>query len=142
MRAVRRAERRKLDAGCAPAGVEERAAERRLPGDVPDQVEGRGIDLLIPSDRDRLAFPARKDRLERHVAFEHAAAACVNVTRGGADLRVGIRGEVLEDEVDEPPFALQQGEQLDRAIVGIGGDGLSRRLGASGSAGAQRAGDL
>ena len=140
--AAGRAERRKLDAGRAPARMEERATERRLPGDVPDQVEGRGIDLLILSDRDSLAFPAGKDRLERHIAFEHAVAACVDVTRGRPDLRVGVRGEVLEDEVDEPAFALQQGEHLDGTIRGIRRDGLRRRLGASGRLRAQRAGGL
>src|SRR5262249_40941411 len=58
---------RKLDAGRAPARVEERAAKRRLPGHVPDEVEGRSINLLILSDCDSLAFPAGKDRLERHM---------------------------------------------------------------------------
>ena len=48
--AARHAERRKLDAGRAPARVEERATERRLPGHVPDEVEGR---------RDRSADPVR-----------------------------------------------------------------------------------
>jgi hypothetical protein len=130
--AARRAERRKLDAGRAPASVEERATERRLPGHVPDEVEGRGIDLPILSDRDSLAFPARKDRLERHVAFEHPVAACVDITCGHADLGVRVRGEVLKDEVDEPTFALQQGEHLDGTIRGIRSDGLRRRLGVSG----------
>ena len=140
--AARRAERRKLDAGRAPARVEERAAERRLPGHVPDEVEGRGIDLLILSDRDSLAFPAGKDRLERHIAFEHAAAACVDVTRGRADLRVGVGGEVLEDEVDEPAFALQQGEHLDGTIRGYRQRWAEPAPRRERQAGAQRAGGL
>ena len=111
--------------------MEESAAERRLPGDVPDEVKGRGVDLLIASDRDRLAFPAGKNRLERDIPFEHAAAACVNVTRGSADLRVGISGEILESEIDQAPFPLQQGKPLNGAIGTITRGGLSWRLGAS-----------
>jgi hypothetical protein len=66
--------------------MEKRATERRLPGHVPDEVEGRWIDLPILSDGNSLAFPAWKDRLERHIAFEHAVATCVDVTRSRADL--------------------------------------------------------
>ena len=112
--------------------MEERATEWRLPGHVPDEVEDRGIDLLILSDRDSLAFPAGKDRLECHIAFEHAVAACVDVTRGRADLRVGVRREVLKDEVDKPAFALQQGEHLDYTIRCIHSDGRRWRVGVSG----------
>ena len=121
-----------MNAGRAPTRMEKRASERRFPGHVPDEVEGRRIDLLILSDRDRFAFPAGKNRLERHIACEHAVAACVDVTRGRADLRVRVRGKVLKDKIDEAPFPLQQGEHLDGTIVGIGSDGLRRRLGASG----------
>ena len=121
-----------MNAGRAPTRMEKRATKRRLPGHVPDEVEGRWIDLPILSDRDSLAFPAGKDRLERQIAFEHTVAACVDVTCSRADLCVGVRGEVLEDEVDEAPFPLQQGEHLDGTIVAVGSDGLRRRLGASG----------
>jgi len=121
-----------MNAGRAPTRMEKRATERRLSGHVADEVEGRWIDRPILSDRDSLAFPAGKDRFERHITFEHAVAACVDVTRSRADLRVGVRGEVLKDEVDESPFPLQQGEHLDGTIVGIGSDGLRRRLDASG----------
>ncbi len=89
-----------MNAGRAPTRMEKRATERRLPGHVPDEVKGRRIDLPILSDCDSLAFPAGKDRLERHIAFEHAVAARVDVTRSRADLCVGVGGEVLEDEVD------------------------------------------
>jgi hypothetical protein len=107
--------------------MEERATKRRLPGHVSDEMDGRGIDRLILSNCDRLAFPAGQDCLERHMAFEHAVAACVDVARGRANLRVGVGGEVLEDEVDEPAFALQQRKHLNCSIRGIRSDRLSRR---------------
>ena len=112
------------------------------PATLPTRCKAAGIDLLILPDRDRLAFPAGKDRLERHVAFEHAPAACVDVARGRADLRVGVRGEILEHEVDEPAFALQEGEHLDRTIVASRqrrAEPASRR---ERRAGARRAGGL
>src|SRR5262249_55210666 len=47
---------------------------------------------------------------------EHAAAARVDVARGGPDLRVGISVEILPDEIDQPPFALEQREHLHRPV--------------------------
>src|SRR5262249_31050482 len=103
--AARRRKRRKLDAGGAPARVEECAAEWRLSGYISDEMEDRGIDLLILSQGDRLAFPPGKNRLERHVALEHATAARMDVPRRRANLRVGVRSEILEGEVDKAAFA-------------------------------------
>jgi hypothetical protein len=49
--------------------------------------------------------------------------------RGGADVGVGVGGDIFLDEVDEARFALQQAEQLQRA-VGRGFDERRRaRLG-------------
>src|SRR5262249_24397746 len=114
--AGRRVERGKLHAGRAPPRMDERATERRLAGHIPDEMDLGWIDPLIVAHGHGLAFPTRKDGLERHVAFEHPMAARVNVTHGGADLRVGVPREVLTDEIDEPAFALQQGQHLDAAI--------------------------
>jgi hypothetical protein len=121
-------ERRKLDARGAPARVEERAAERRLPGDVPDEVKGGRIERLLLSDGDGFAFTTGNDRLESEIPFEYAMTPCVDVTRGRADLGVGVRGKVLNDEVDQPALALEQGKHLDCTIHRLRHDGVRRRL--------------
>src|SRR5262245_37790245 len=82
-------------------------------------MERRRIKSPILSDRNGLPFPIRKDRFEHHVPLEHAMAAGVNVTRSRTDLCVGVRSEVLDHEVDEAAFALQQREELDGALGGV-----------------------
>ena len=59
----------------------------------------------------------------------------MDVAGRGANLGVGIRRQILAQEVDEPGVTLQQCEQLHRAIAGIvagrwrSGYGRGRRCG-------------
>ena len=52
---------------------------------------------------------------------EHLPAAAVDVAHRRADLRVGVAVDVLLQEVEEPPLALQEREQLHRRAVAVGG---------------------
>ncbi len=55
----------------------------------------------------------------------------MHVAHGRADLRVGVGGEVLHQEVDQPAVALQEREHLGRAMSRIG----RRGAGGGGAAG-------
>ena len=57
-----------------------------------------------------------------------APALLVQTANGGADLIVGIAGDVFHQEVDKPGIALQDGEHLKSAIAGPD-FGLRRRCG-------------
>ena len=121
-----------VDSRDAPAAVQQRAAERRPRRHVADEVERRRDRWpILPTVID-FAFATGQNRLERDVALEHAPAARVHVTDGGADLRVAVGGEIFHHEIDQPPVALQEGQHLDGALRGVARDGLSRRLGGRG----------
>ena len=62
------------------------------------------------------AFHAVDDGRERDVAAERVAALVVEFADGGADLIVGVGGDVLHQEVDEARVALQDAEDLQRAV--------------------------
>ena len=85
-------------------------------GDMADEVQRRGIDRLILSNGDRLALASGENRLERDIPLEHTAAARVHVARRHADLRVGVGSEIFAQKIDQAALALQQREQLNRAI--------------------------
>ena len=63
--------------------------------------------------------------LDRGVRAQGLAAALVDDARGGADVRVGERRDVLLEEVDETALALEEREELQRR--GVGGRGSGRR---------------
>ena len=50
------------------------------------------------------------------VAGERVAGLVVQAADGGADLVVGVGGDVLHEEVDEAGVALQDGEDLQGAV--------------------------
>ncbi len=43
----------------------------------------------------------------------------VDIARGGAHLLVGVRADVFHEEVENPGVALQNSEQLQRAVFGL-----------------------
>jgi hypothetical protein len=47
-------------------------------------------------------------------------AAFVHHARGRADVGVGCRSQVFLDEIDQARVALQQAEQLQRGVAGLG----------------------
>ena len=65
---------------------------------------------------------------ERDVARDSVAALVVQFADGGADLVVGVAGDVLHQEVDQPRIALQDAEKLQGAVGGLG-DGRRRASG-------------
>ena len=119
------AERWQLDARDPPPAVQQASGEWRPSGHIAHEADGGRIEVL--NDRDRFPFPAVEDRLEGDVAFEHAAAASVDVAHGGADLRVLVRRHILHEEIDEAAIALQQREHLHGAIVAVFSHGDGRR---------------
>ena len=52
----------------------------------------------------------------------------MDVAYGGADLCVLVSGNILHEEIDEAALALQQGEDLDRAIIAVFSNNSSRRF--------------
>ena len=68
--------------------------------------------------------------LEGDVARDGVAALVVDLAHGGADLVVGIGGDVFLEKVDEARIALQDGEELKRAIGGADG-GAAAGVGAA-----------
>ena len=88
------------------------------------------------------AFDAVDHRLERDIAGHGIAALVVQFADGGADLVVGIAGDVFHQEVDQAGIALQDAEKLQGAVGGAdggrGGSGGGGRLGRRGLGGALR----
>jgi hypothetical protein len=109
---VRIPKRRQRDSLDTPAPMQQCAAERRPGADVADETDHRRIDG--GSDRDRFAFAAGQNRLERGVASEDAAAR-VNVTDGGADLRVLVVARSSITSISRP--SRQQGQYLRRTLA-------------------------
>ena len=69
------------------------------------------------------AFDAIDHGLERDVAGEGIAALVVQLADGGADLVVGVGGDVFHEEVHQAGIALQDSEDLQGAVRGLGGRG-------------------
>src|SRR5262245_40438086 len=95
--------------GCRRLSPTPRVAEAARigghPGHVPDQADGRLIEALL--DDHRLPLTLRHDRLEVEALAQHRPAALVDPARGGADLLVGVTGEVLLEEVEQTPLLLE-----------------------------------
>jgi len=94
----------------------ENAALRRG-GATADHLDARRIDRGF--ERHRPALFIVDHRTQRHVAFDRLTRSGVHVAHRGADLRVGIRGQVLHEEVHEPSVALEEGEKLRGAMPRI-----------------------
>src|SRR5262249_18818968 len=79
-------------------------------------------------DGHRLPFFGIDHRFEPEVMINRLPATFMHVARGGPDLRVLIRRNVLGDEIYQPPVALQQGEHLYGSIRRLGRWSRSLRL--------------
>ena len=66
---------------------------------------------------------------------QHRAAAVVHEPCGGADIGVGVAGDVFFDEVDQARVALEQAEKLER---GVGARFLQHRCDGHGARGGGR----
>ena len=102
--------------------VLEGAAEGGLAGDVAGEADAAGVEA--DGHGDGVAFGAGEGGLEDEVLLEDFAAAGVDDARGGADVGVGIGGDVFLEEVDEAAFALEEGEE---------GEGGGRRRSGAGA---------
>ena len=95
---------------------------------------------LSRSTFDRAALLEIEDRREAGVLVERLAAAAMHVANGGADLRILIGRQILHQEIDEPSVALQDRQQLRRAIARLHrGRRRGRRRRRSGRGGAKSA---
>ncbi len=102
-----------LESFHAPTSVPEYSAERSAAAHVPGQLERRRVRLLN-RHRGALAFIAYA--LDLGVMGECLAAPFMHHARSGADLGVGKLGDVLLHEVDEAAVALEEREELERAV--------------------------
>ncbi len=91
--------------------------------DVSDQLDRAAI---VAVHFHAAAFRLTRDRRDRDVAAERAAAALVHDARGSAHFFVAKGRDVLLHEIHKPAFALQQREQLERRRR-IDRFGLARR---------------
>ena len=111
-----------------------------LPCTLPVSLTRGGVERL--GQRDARALLLRAHGLELHVLAERLAATLVHDASGGADVRVGEARDVLLEEVDEPAFALEEREELQRGVRGGRRRGLGlgrgRGLGGWGRRGCQR----
>ena len=98
----------------APAFVSQHTANRRLTRHVADQFDGCGIKTRLY--RYGLILLRVHNRLQLHVMVECLPASLVDGANSGSKLSVGIGGDVLRQEIDKPPIALQQRKHLNRAI--------------------------
>ena len=69
------------------------------------------------------AFHAVDHRFQGDDAGQGVAALAVDVAHGRADLVVGERGDIFHQEVHQATFALQDPEDLQRAVGCAGGRG-------------------
>ena len=104
--------------GRAPARMAQHALVRRLAAHVAGHAHRGGVEAAL--DRHRRAFGARQDRREVEALLQHGATAAVDRAHRRADLRVGVRRQVLLEKVDETAFLLQQREQAERGLAAIG----------------------
>ena len=103
----------KIDLGRAPPFVTQSAARGRRGRDVADEPD----DVRVA--RGRLggrAFDAVDHRLECDIAREGVAALVVKLADGRAHLVVGVRGDILHQEIHQAGIPLEDGQNLQRAV--------------------------
>ena len=102
---------------------------RTPPGGVPAGTLPMNF-TAVGSPRRRLgvgAFHAIDHRRQGHVAGQRLAALVVQAAHGRSHLVVGIGRDVFHDEVDQARIALQDGENLQRAVGGADHGSCGRR---------------
>ncbi len=115
-RGLRGGERGEVDFHGAPAFVAEDAAgDFAVGGDVAEELDGGGVGGVELGEG---AFDGVDDGGEFEVAEEGFAGLAVEIADGGADLIVGVGGDVFHKEVDEAGVALEDAEDLERAVGG------------------------
>ena len=82
--------------------------------DVANQPDGCRIE--VGGNRHTLLLGRVDDRLDREIVMERLAASPVNVSHGGANLRVAVTIDDLFQKIDQTTIALQdrQNVQLDQ----------------------------
>ena len=90
-----------------PAAMPKHPSVRRLPAYVPDQPNAVGVVALVDRHARPLFFGPHG--LDGEMGSKGPLAAVMDDARRGADIRIGERGDVLLQKVDEAPFALQEG---------------------------------
>ena len=99
-------ERRQLHAIHDPAAVVEHTGERRLARDVANELDACDVDGVV--NRDACALRGVERRYKRHVPPQCLTAPGMHAADGGTNLRVRVRRDVLHQEINEAPVALQQ----------------------------------
>ena len=104
----------------APAVMLEDALEWRRAVDVTDQPDRRRIE--VAGDGHALLLGGVDDRLDRQVIVQGLSATSMDVADRGPDLRVGVRVDVLFQEVNEAAVALQDGQDAEIGARGRPGE--------------------
>lgn len=85
--------------------VLQHAAERGAAADVTRQPDGDRV--KIAGERDWVPLVSREDRLDGQIIAKGFPTSLVDVADGRADLRIGIRVDILLQKIDETPIALE-----------------------------------
>src|ERR1039457_3037619 len=110
-----RRQARQVHLGGAPSLVPEGSAGRRFGRNVAHEFHQVRV---LPGRLGVRALHAVDDRGQRDVAGDGIAALIVKLAHRGADLVVGVGGDVLHQEVDQAGVTLQNAQNLERAVRG------------------------
>src|SRR5262249_31397493 len=100
-----RGQRRQIHFRDPPAAMAQQPPERRMAGDGADQLDRRRTKAGF--DGNRLPLLGGDYWFERQVMVNRLPAAFMHIARGGADLSILIRRNVLGDEIYQSPVTLQ-----------------------------------
>ena len=84
------------------------AAERRLAGDVAGNADRRGVEAGRHDDC--CALILGQHRFQHEMFPNDRLRLAVQLADAGTDLLVSGLADVFEEEIDQSPFALQQGQ--------------------------------
>ena len=124
------AKRRQIDFFGLPAFVPQQAARSFAVGrDVTQKFHDGGI---VGLQFGGAAFHGVDHGRQAQVAIQRIAALLVQIADGRAHLIVGVGADIFHEKVDQARVALQNSQDLERAVGGLGcangGGGLGGRL--------------
>ncbi len=90
------------------------ASKGRYAADIASQPNGRGV--KIRRNGDRITFGSVQDRFDIEVLGQNLSTRRMDRPHGSADLRIVIRADILTQEINQPPFALQECQKADSRI--------------------------